>query len=754
MPDAPANSAPSVTSTLGAVPPQLPPHPGSLRGLWGVIKHFERSKMSLSLALRNTAGVVIPLIVGYAIGMPRGGLAFGSGALNVSYSDGHDAYAQRAKRMLAAAAWCSIAVLLGGLTAQHFVAAVIVATVWAFIAGMLVALGQAAGDVGVISAVTLVVYAAQPLTPHQAIQAAALALGGGVVQTLFSILLWPVQRHAPERRVLAELFIALAHAAGQPAEAAKSPSSTLEITRAQEALSGFQRDKDLESLRFRSLLNQAERARLGLATVARLRARMARENAGHPTVEVLDKYLDNAAVILRHVARALQTDKVDGREFDPLAMEMALASQLRVDDDDATCSLFFRAALRDAKFQVDALHGQLRAAMELATNATTEGQEIFDKHQAARPWWLRARGSLATLRANLTPRSSVFRHAVRLAATVALGEFVGRWFYWRRSYWIPMTVIVVLKPEFASTFSRGVLRIFGTGIGLIIATVALHFFPGTVVDEIILIAVFMFLLRWVGPGNYGVFAVMITGLIVLMISITGVPPKDVMVARGLNTLAGGALALIAYAAWPTWERTRIFDVLSQLLESYRAYLHAIRDAYRSGERNTRDLDRTRLAARTARTNFETSLDRVAVEPGTTAELVGQLNGIQAAANRFVYAMMSLDAGLERLERPKPRSEFFAFTDAVESTLYKLQYVLSGQRVAEREFPALRALYTRLVESGNSHVELYALNNVEADRMTNSLNTLREKTCELARTQTRYQQGVYANSAAAPSKLPG
>jgi len=132
-----------------------------LIGLWRIVTHVDRSKINLWQALRNTAGVVAPLMVGFALGMPRGGLAMASGALNVSYSDGSDPYARRAKRMLASTAWCSVAVLLGGLTAHSNLVAVIVATAWAFIAGMLVALGTTAADVGVISTVVLVVFSAQ-----------------------------------------------------------------------------------------------------------------------------------------------------------------------------------------------------------------------------------------------------------------------------------------------------------------------------------------------------------------------------------------------------------------------------------------------------------------------------------------------------------------------------------------------------------------------------------------------------------------
>src|SRR5207302_956514 len=98
----------------------------------------------------------------FALNMPRGGVVVASGALNVAYSDGSDPYAQRAKRMLSSSVLCSLAVLLGALSGSHNAAAVIIATLWAFAAGMFVAVGTTAADLGVISLVTLLIYAAQP----------------------------------------------------------------------------------------------------------------------------------------------------------------------------------------------------------------------------------------------------------------------------------------------------------------------------------------------------------------------------------------------------------------------------------------------------------------------------------------------------------------------------------------------------------------------------------------------------------------
>ena len=76
---------------------------------WQGVLHVDTSKMDLGIGFRNALGVAIPLAVGIAIKMPLGGLAVASGALNVSYSDGHDPYWRRAQRMLATSALCAVA---------------------------------------------------------------------------------------------------------------------------------------------------------------------------------------------------------------------------------------------------------------------------------------------------------------------------------------------------------------------------------------------------------------------------------------------------------------------------------------------------------------------------------------------------------------------------------------------------------------------------------------------------------------------
>ena len=55
------------------------------------------------------------------------------------------------------------------------------------IAGMMVSLGTTPGDIGTVSLVVLVVFAAQPMAPQKALISGLLATAGGLFQTLLSV---------------------------------------------------------------------------------------------------------------------------------------------------------------------------------------------------------------------------------------------------------------------------------------------------------------------------------------------------------------------------------------------------------------------------------------------------------------------------------------------------------------------------------------------------------------------------------------
>jgi uncharacterized membrane protein YccC len=700
-----------------------------MRSFWATLTRFDRKQLAPVMALRNALGVAVALFAGILLGNPAGGVMAATGALDTAFSDGNDPYVHRGRRMLSAAFFVSLAVFAGRLCGHNHALTIALEAACAFAAGILVAVGTTPSDIGTITLVTLIVYSTAAPTPSfgKALTSGALALAGGVLQTLFSLALWPVNRYAPESRALALLYDEMARSAEIATPATEAPPATDTILAARSALAGLDANRSVEAERYLALFSQAERIRLALLTLGRLHTRIAREPHTSSETETLTRALNLAARILKSIAGSLAAGVKGNAHEEGLAELRDLAELLR-EPRAHNCSPALAAMRGDARWQLDALIGQLASAVELAAHASLAGVQEFERREAAQPWSLRLAGFVAVLRANFSLDSAAFRHAVRLALCVAIADTLTRYLGWQRSYWGPMTVAIVLKPDFTTTFSRGVLRLAGTFTGLAVATALFHALNPAVGVQAVLLTVFMFLMRWAGPANYGVLVSALTALVVLLFALSGVPPNQVIAWRALNTVFGGFIALAAYRVWPTWERTLVPEALARMFDAYRAYFQTIRDAFvqpgleRDPEFLSR-LDRVRQASRLARTNLEASVARLRTEPGLPPERLTALNTILANGHRLIHAMMSLEADLFRSQPVPARPAFRTFANDVDATLYFLAAYLRGIPVHPTDLPDLREDHRALLHSGDPRIQRYDLVNVETDRVTNSLNTL-------------------------------
>lgn len=696
------------------------------KAFWSALKRQDGAKRnSRWMALRNALAVSLPLGIGIVTGNSLGAVAVTTGALNVSYSDGRDPYAQRARRMLAWSLLGAFAVFTGSVTGKYHVAAILLAAGWAFAAGMLISIGSKAGDLGLNTLVVLLVFAARgALLPTGALTAAGLVLTGGLLQSLLALFFWPFRRDEPERRAIGNAYLDLAQGVDPHNEIAAGTPLRPPSAQMQDVLSALGRDHSIEGERFRLLFDQIDRLRLSLFSLNRLRSELEhnqRRQKSPLAPQAFDELLAVTAAILKTIGEGL----LGGT---PVSSQDALVRKLHalVDatqarkKDDSGLALEFASA-------VDALAGQVRLAVELAGHTTKAGAEAFASHETAPSWKLQLTGWVATLRANLDLRSAIFRHAIRLAVCVALADAIGRSISWQRSYWLPMTVAVVLKPDFTTTLSRGALRLFGTYTGLILATLLYLALPHSAITQVLLVGTFTFFLRWVGPANYGVFSVVISGLIVFLIAETGVPPSEVVLERFLNTSAGGVFALLAYVLWPTWERKTVSDVMADMLDACRAYFHAVTRRFTLDDSETEaGLDETRREWRRARSSAEASVDRVASEPGTAPASLDCLMSMLASSHSLVHAIMGLEAGVIQ-SPPKPvPAAFRAFAKDAEFTLYFLAAALRGSHTAARGLPKLRDDHRRLLEVRNEFAASDEIVLIETDRLTASLNTLSEQ----------------------------
>ncbi|MHB8218905.1 MAG: FUSC family protein [Acidimicrobiales bacterium] len=640
----------------------------------------DRSKLALVPAARCALGIAIPLVVGDLSGHLLVGVGGAVGALTAGMASLQGTYRSRVKIMAFAAAAFAVSAFVGATVGRLQGPDIAVTAVWGITAGLLVMFGEAPGVVGLQAVIGLVVFSQFSFSPEQAALTALWALCGGAIQIVLVAVTWPLQRFPVERAMSSDAYRLLA---AHLRSLASDPSDLLDpgvLDKLRSALVETQPWGDrAAAAAYQALADEAERIRLEVAAIARARDGLAHASTtATPTGQAgaLDaaRYLEDAitasADVLAGVAAALRDGRsaiADPEDRDRYRTAVEHLRSLA----ESVAEPSTRATLTHAVGGLTALAGQLRSVTQLTavaagdrpavaeTTASTTGRPVRSRSRPS-PLAGTAGGRLELVRANLTRTSEVFRHALRVGVTLAAAAAISHLFPLGHGYWLPMTVMIVLKPDFAATLSRGLGRSVGTLLGAGLVTLLLAALApspaGLIVLTVALYAASVAVLR----ANYVIYSVGIASLVVVLLAFTGSPAPSLAADRAFYTLLGAALALAAYAAWPTWERTHVVDRLADLVEIDGRYGAALLHAWADpADADRAALQRLRLAARLARSNAEASVDRwlgepVGRQPGSPNALDAETaQGILAAVRRYVWGALVLHGQLPSAGPTRP-----------------------------------------------------------------------------------------------------
>jgi uncharacterized membrane protein YccC len=273
-----------------------------------------------------------------------------------------------------------------------------------------------------------------------------------------------------------------------------------------------------------------------------------------------------------------------------------------------------------------------------------------------------------------------------------VAEGLSRELPWQRGYWVTLTALVVLKPDYAATVQRGFARVGGTGLGVVLAgllIVGLH--PSGPVLSILMAA-----MTWMAYAtflaSYAIYSFAVTAIVVLLLTPIGGNQLSTVADRGLDTLVGGALALIGYVVWPTWEADNLTQATDRLLAALGTYSEALLSAYVDPALADQAAIRTAAnAARRARIAAASSLNRAAAEPARAGADTESAAGVLAAARRIVIALHALRVTLDDTTDLVAVPEVARMRDAVVTALRGLAAhqpsAVNGLRDLQQELEA-------------------------------------------------------------------
>ena len=467
--------------------------------------------------IRAALAICVPLSVAFAVGRGTIGVLPAMGGLMGTMSDTGGSYVNRVKRVTAAAVLGGAAGLaIGSVIHGHGWIAVLALTLVAGVSGAISALG----DIGSATGLQLLVYTTLGLGPLGAQRPVWHTVAGFVVGAAWALILilpgWLLSPHGQEERDVAAVYQAVAALLSSPPE---------EFAARRQALTGALSTAYDTLLRGRS--TAAGRSRAAMRLIALL----------------------NASHLLAEAAAALG---VAGTPPPPavVAAVAGLADAIR----SGTPPPAIPPAWDDSPGAValrDAMAGVARLLSGGWAPAPPARERMSGRERLARRYE-RLVGVLDRVVEAFGGGTLTRLFTVRLMICIGVAGVVTEVLPVQRSYWVPLTVALVLKPDYGSVFGRAVQRAIGTIVGAVAGAVLLVLVHGTWL--LIPFAVLASLLPYGRKRNYGLMTTFLTPLVVVLIDLLSPAGWRLAEDRLIDSLIGCAIALvIGFAPWPmTW----------------------------------------------------------------------------------------------------------------------------------------------------------------------------------------------------------
>jgi uncharacterized membrane protein YccC len=607
----------------------------SRQPLAGIAALATEWRPDLARATRATAGLMLPLVLAETGSEIPLHLIFAAiAAMNVAMADVRGSYSLRLAILFSGGLLLGMAAALGSVSSQHLWMALVFAGFMAIVAGVLRHLSADYGPPLAVPTVFIFLMASAALPGHADVLSHTLSTwAGGALGIVLQMALWPFRPQHPLRHAAAECWQEAANLVeilnSDPSEPGRHDAVAAQQTQLRATL-----DRTLVTLnaaaskRMRPLVARLERLHLLSSRfstrVLALDTAMETRGVDYALAEASGAF-QPVLQSLENVARSVALTVVSRQPSHLASLDVRLrrltnllkAARTRV--NARTGDLPLGRNLVDILRQIEGLVPEIKSAVrETIDRASERGAfslELLDLHT-----W-----RLGTLRAalNLSPRldRSLMRFILRLGTLLVPSVLVHNWLGIPHGYWLGLTLVVVMQPDYGSTRQRAGERVLGTLLGSLLASGLLFLqLPHTILLAAVALNAFLFALFF--KRRYDVAVVFLTLMVVLLTEIGGPVDWRLTIERLACTLAGGGLALLAaHFFWPSWEKDRFQPLMSEALLASRDYIKLLCRRLREGTGRGPELIPAKRRLETANGEVFASLRRMYGEPRNRTDIL-------------------------------------------------------------------------------------------------------------------------------------
>ncbi|WP_349664115.1 FUSC family protein [Cellulophaga lytica] len=350
-------------------------------------------------------------------------------------------------------------------------------------------------------------------------------------------------------------------------------------------------------------------------------------------------------------------------------------------------------------------------------------------------------------------KSPMLRHALRLSLAIIFGFVIGSILDIKNAYWIVLTIIVIMRPNYGLTKERSKNRIIGTIIGAVIATIIVLITQNTIVYMVLAVLSLTFAFSLI-QQSYKAGAAFITLNIVFVYALLDPNAFSVIQYRVIDTVIGAGIAVFAnYIIFPSWEYKNLDTVILKVILSNRDYLEATKKLYHDKEHNSLEYKVYRKEAFLAMSNLNAAFQRLTQDPKSKQKQSVLIYDIVTLNHTMLSAIASIGSYILNHKTTPASKEFdiivFSINNSLKNSALTLEqvnftadeeehHVNKAQQKLLKDFDALALARDKDIEAGKTEIDEDTLLNLqESHLISNQLVWLKTLSENLSKVTAKY-----------------
>lgn len=395
--------------------------------------------------------------------------------------------------------------------------------------------------------------------------------------------------------------------------------------------------------------------------------------------DCIGKYLENSVHRLQRLVKDQDDDSATISRSNELNKRAELAIENFKEEGPITVNteaVFYLRSLQNYATEVD---NKLDCIERFVTDSAAQNisaeiseKEKFLTRQSYEPFFFKEHLSL---------KSPIFRHSIRIVFSILMAMFIGQYFHIPQTYWILLTIFVIMRPAYALTKLRSKQRTTGTLLGAVLAGAIFYIFRD---QTFLIVATFITLTLAFAfvQQNYKVSATFVTiGIILIYILMTS-DAYEVIGYRILDTLIGAALALVTnYLILPFWEYNQIREIVQEYIRTADQYIDEISKTYREKEATGNEYRLARKEVFLVMSQLEAALQRHLQEPPSQQKSIKSLQDLVSKAQSLLSASAALGTYIQIHQTTEASVHFDTYIKYTRNNLREGLNLLSSEKVS-------------------------------------------------------------------------